>query len=163
MNTKDYETARIALSFAETEGGDWTLIQKHRSNIPHYAELASPKGSSRPVDVSDATAKDLRGSAALRLTTTFASSHLRGWDIRAFAAGEDCAVLLITFYVRMDPPMIDALHRGSAIYGQILPGGIREFVAENGFRGVVYRDGYDTTWRYGQVREREVTSLKSCY
>ncbi len=58
--------------------------------------------------------------------------------------------------------MIQALHRGEALYGRVLPGGAGAFASQNGFRGVVYRDGYQTTWSYGDVTEREARSVKAC-
>lgn len=58
--------------------------------------------------------------------------------------------------------MIAALHAGDLIYGKVLPGGVAAFAAQNEFRGVVYRDGYDTIWRYGTVSEREAAHLEPC-
>lgn len=160
IEQKRFREGRVALAFAETEGASLEQVRALRRQIPDYHQLtvAQPSAERR----TSRSSHDLRRSAASRFTNTFASSLLKGFDIRGVAAGEDCSVLLVTFYVKMEDSMITALHRGDILYGRIMPGGARAFAAQNGFRAVVYRDGYDTTWSYGAISSREAARLKEC-
>jgi hypothetical protein len=166
LDQKDYTRARNALVFAETEGVPLGEVRSLRRKILGYQQAtagsrSAPDAAANPP--SEAAARAIRGSAANRLTIAFASSRLEGFDIRAAAAGKNCDILLVTFYVSMEDPMIRAMHDGALIYGQILPGGVSAFANQYGFRGVVYRDGYDRTWSYGNVARGEATSAKRCF
>ena len=160
LDRNSYEQARSALAFAETEGGDLTEIRKQRKRIPGYEKIVS--GNTSAAESTPSNPSNRRQAAVSSLNTTFSSSLLQGWDIHASSAGSRCDVLLITFYVKMESSMIEALHEGSLIYGRILPGGVRSVASANGFRGVVYRDGYDTTWTYGNVSSIEGSALRVC-
>jgi hypothetical protein len=166
LDQKAYARARNALAFAETEGAPLGQVRSLRRKIPGYQQAtagsrSAPDTAANPP--SEAAARAIRGSAANLLTIRFASSRLEGFDIRAAAAGKNCDILLVTFYVSMEDPMIRAMHDGALIYGQILPGGVGGFASQHGFRGVVYRDGYDRTWSYGNVAHGEAVSAKSCF
>lgn len=142
--------------FAETEGAPIEEVRALRRKIPKYEQMV---GMHRP---EADTAYERRRSAANALTTLFASSLVQGFDIKGDVGGNDCAVLLVTTYVEMEDSMIEALHRGDVLYGKILPGGVSGLAKRNGFRGVVYRDGYDTRWTYGEVDDREARSIQGC-
>jgi hypothetical protein len=166
LDQKDYARARPALAFAETEGAPLGEVRSLRRKIPSYQQTAAGSKSAPDAaanSLSSAAARDIRGSAANMLKIVFASSQLRGFEIHAAAAGKNCDILLVTFYVRMEDPMIHAMHNGALIYGQILPGGVSGFASQHGFRGVVYQDGDDRTWSYGNVTPGEASNAKSCF
>lgn len=163
LDQKRYLEARSALAFAETAGAPLERVRALRRQIPRYDQSTgaiSPEGSA--ASSSRESSRELRRAAASRFMSTFASSPLSGFDIKAVAAARDCSVLLVTFYVKMEDPMIEAMHRGDVMYGRIMPGGAANFAAQNGFRAVVYRDGYDTTWLYGDIATRDAKRIEAC-
>lgn len=163
LEQRKYEDARSALAFAEMEGASLKEVRSLRGQIPGYEKLTAtvvPLPGVRN-EISPEIARTIRISSAIGLSSILAGG-LRGWQGRAAAGGNDCDVLIITLWVKMDPPMIEGLHEGQKYYGTFLPGGVRQFAEENGFRGVLYRDGMGSTWQYGRVRADDWTVKRRC-
>ena len=107
------------------------------------------------------TRNDGRITAASSFTERFARSRFADWHIRAKAAGEDCAVLLVETAMIMDESMIEAMHYGAGAY-DVYRGGVQQFSRERAFRAVVYRDPSLRTWMYGAVNANEADTLQPC-
>ncbi|HEV7238571.1 MAG TPA: hypothetical protein VGQ36_04960 [Thermoanaerobaculia bacterium] len=107
------------------------------------------------------TRNDGRITAASSFTERFARSRFADWHIRAKAAGEDCAVLLVETAMIMDESMIEAMHYGAGAY-DVYTGGVQQFSRERAFRAVVYRDPSLRTWTYGAVNVTEAETLRAC-
>lgn len=104
---------------------------------------------------------DIRVREAEMFTQLYSRSRLSAWDVRATAAGSDCAVLFVTTTMLLEDSLIDALHYGSGAY-DIYDGGIHEFYRRRTFRGVAYQDRSKKIWTFGGVSQLEAASLTSC-
>jgi hypothetical protein len=102
-------------------------------------------------------------SAAKYLTARCADSRLRGWNVKADAAGSDCRVLYVRTSVVLEDAMIEALHYGAGAYATIGRGGIDQFSSESAFRGVAYKDASGRIWTYGNVSLDEAEELEPCH
>ncbi|HYI11484.1 MAG TPA: hypothetical protein VEK57_20680 [Thermoanaerobaculia bacterium] len=101
-------------------------------------------------------------TAANKLTRECSRSRLSRWDLRASAAGKDCAVLLVQTSIVLDDSLVEALHYGAGAY-DVPEGGVQQFFRKHGFRGVTYRDSSQRVWSYGAVSQKEETEeLPSC-
>lgn len=109
LQEKNYDDARDALAFAETEGASLEEVRRLRRQIPGYLKAVGSANTAALVAPSSAIARTLRGSSANALTIKFATSKLRSLDLKAAAAGKQCDLLLVTFYVRMEDSMIRAI------------------------------------------------------
>jgi hypothetical protein len=105
--------------------------------------------------------REVRATAARRLTQRYAQSPLAPWNVRARAAGRDCDVLLVDTSVIMGDSMIEALHYGGGVYS-VDGAGVGQFCRARAFRGVAYKDSTDRVWTYGNVTAEEAQTLKRC-
>ncbi|HEV7768133.1 MAG TPA: hypothetical protein VGQ76_24235 [Thermoanaerobaculia bacterium] len=112
-------------------------------------------------EVKKPRSNDIRVRDAEMLAQLYSRSRLSAWDVRATAAGSDCAVLFITTTMLLEDSLIDALHYGSGAY-DIYDGGIHEFYRRRAFRGVAYQDRSKRIWTFGGVSQVEATSLTPC-
>lgn len=100
--------------------------------------------------------------AARTFTTDCAASRWAGWNVRGSAAGNDCGILLIETPMILEDAIVESMHYGTGAY-DLYKGGINQFSRNRAFRGVAYRDGSGQVWRYGNVSQTEVESLKPCH
>ena|ERR1041385_9045787 len=100
-------------------------------------------------------------NAARTVTRDCAGSRLADWNIRASAAGSDCAVLLIETPVILEDAVIVSIHYGTRGYG-VFQGGVNQFSREKTFRGVAYKDGSGQLWFYGNLSRTEAEALRPC-
>jgi hypothetical protein len=105
---------------------------------------------------------DPRIGAARIFTERYAHSRFARWDIRATAAGSDCAVLLVRTSQVMDDSLVEAIHYGAGAY-EIVEGGVQGFSQARAFRGVVYSDPTKRYWTFGVVSESEAEELEPCH
>src|SRR5687768_599899 len=101
---------------------------------------------------------DIHVTAANVLTKRYAGSRLARWNVRASAAGMDCAVLLVETSIVLDDSLVEALHYGGGVY-EVEAGGVKQFFRKSGFRGVSYRDSSGRVWSYGAVNASETKRL----
>lgn len=109
--------------------------------------------------------RESRAIAASDLTRTFATSLIKGWDLKATARGPSCEVLHIEGYTNLAPTMMDALYRGDLIYAKVVPGGVSSFAASSHFDRVVFTntDGTVMTGGSPEFESRsQVLRLKRC-
>lgn len=102
-----------------------------------------------------------RITAASVFTRNYSQSKLARWNVRAEAAGRDCAVLFVRTAVVMDDSMVEALHYGAGAY-RVAGCGVAQFSREHSFRGVAYRDPSEKVWTYGNVTGEESQTLRPC-
>lgn len=95
--------------------------------------------------------------AANLFTHRYATSRMSSWNVRAAAAGPQCDILRVQVDMVLESSMVAAMHYGQGAY-DIYPGGVGQFAAERGFRGVVYHDSTGRQWTYGAVPR----SLQPC-
>lgn len=115
----------------------------------------------RPAPAPRANASDGRIAAAHHFTELYSKSRLSGWDVRASAAGNDCAALFVTTSIILEDSMVEAMHYGAGPY-DIHDGGIEHFYRESSFRGVAYRDASGRIWTYGAVNAIEAEAFVPC-
>jgi hypothetical protein len=106
--------------------------------------------------------RDAHIAAANTFSAHYAQSRLGKWNVRANAAGADCAILLVKTSIVMDDFMVEALHHGTGAY-EVYAGGVQQFAHEQGFRGVAYRDPRNHTWTYGPLFANDPDALNPCY
>lgn len=80
-------------------------------------------------------------------------------DLRAYAAGHDCKVLLIESEVPLDTVTIESMQYGTGEYGEQ---SVERFAADHRFRAVVYRDETRVVKSYDAMTREEAESLRSC-
>ena len=102
-----------------------------------------------------------RIAAASLLTDRCAASRLSKWNIRGRAAGADCSVLLVDTSMVLEDSLVEAIHYGTGAYA-VVDGGVRRFIRERAFRGVVYRDRTGRVWTYGDLARSEAEELQPC-
>lgn len=102
-----------------------------------------------------------RVTAAAMFTEHYAHSRMSQWRVRATAAGKQCDVLVIETPVVMEESMVEAMHYGAGAY-DVLEGGVRKFIEDRAFRGVVYKDGTGRVWAFDPALSRQVGSLPPC-
>ena len=112
-------------------------------------------------DRSAAPGRHAQIAAADALTKRYASSRLASWQLRASAAGRDCAVLFVQTPIVLEDSMVEAMHYGGGAYG-VYAGGVRQFVRDRAFRGVAYKDASGRIWTYG-VAPHEAEELVPCH
>ena len=105
---------------------------------------------------------DVRVRAAGLMTDRYARSRFSGWNIRASAAGADCAVLYVETPIVLEDAMVEALHYGAGAY-DVVEGGVQQFSRERTFRGVAYKDGTGRLWTYGAVTASEAEGMRQCH
>jgi hypothetical protein len=115
----------------------------------------------RPAPAQNATGSDVRIASAHQFTQRYSQSRLSGWNVRASAAGVDCAVLFVRANIILEDSMIEAMHYGAGAY-DIYDGGVQHFYRERAFRGVAYQDSSGRVWTYGAVNATEAEALKPC-
>ena len=104
-----------------------------------------------------------RIAAATFITDLYSRSRLATWNVRASAAGADCAVLLINVSIIMEDSMVEAMHYGAGDY-EIYTGGLRNFSRQRGFRAVVYEDSSRHQWPYPTTLPiNEAETLTPCH
>lgn len=102
----------------------------------------------------DPAAKDTI-AAAKQLTRDYGKSELQ-----AFAAGQDCKVLVIESETKLDTTAIESIHYGSGEYG--VNGGAEQFSSDHRFRAVAYRDSSGIVQTYGSITRDEARSMPRC-
>jgi hypothetical protein len=116
--------------------------------------------SRRPAPTVDHSA---RIAAATFVTDLYSRSRLATWNVRASAAGADCAVLLINVSIIMEDSMVEAMHYGAGDY-EVYTGGLRNFSRQHRFRAVVYEDSSRHRWPYpATLPINEPESLAPCH
>jgi hypothetical protein len=95
-------------------------------------------------------------------TEHYSKSRLAQWNVRARAAGADCAVLFVETAIILEDSMIEAMHYGAGAY-DIYDGGVQRFSRERAFRGVAYKDKSGRVWTYGAVTTAEAERLAPCH
>jgi len=95
------------------------------------------------------------------LTERYAASRFREWHIRATATGRDCAALVIDAHILLDESMIEAMHYGAGSY-DTLKGGLKQFMLDHDFRGIVYKDVSGRVWTYDDIKQREIDGEVVC-
>lgn len=115
----------------------------------------------RPAPAQSVTGSDVRVASADQFTQRYAQSRLSGWNVRASAAGTDCAVLFVRANIILEDSMIEAMHYGAGAY-DIYDGGVQHFYRQRAFRGVAYKDSSGRVWTYGAVDETEAEALTPC-
>jgi hypothetical protein len=104
---------------------------------------------------------DVQVANASALTRRYSDSDFKTWNVRASAAGRDCRVLLVETSIVLDESMAEAMHHGTGPYA--LDGrGLNAFSAEDGFRGVVYKDSTNRVFHYGDLRDEDPHGLTPC-
>lgn len=98
---------------------------------------------------------DMHVTAATLLTERYATSPFAAWHIRATAAGSDCSVLVLQTGIILEDSMIETMHYGAGAYNDTIPGGVKKFLTDYAFRGVIYQDVSGRKWTYGAVTEKE--------
>jgi hypothetical protein len=116
---------------------------------------------SEPLEPKTAVGTETHVRDAQMFTDLYSGSRLSAWNVRATAAGVDCAVLFVTTTMLLEDSLIDALHYGSGAY-DIYEGGIHEFYQRRAFRGVAYQDRSKRIWTFGRVSQVETTNLTPC-
>ncbi|MEA2235975.1 MAG: hypothetical protein QOC81_699 [Thermoanaerobaculia bacterium] len=142
LNQRKFFEARDSLASAETFGADLQTVRNLRSQIPGY--YMSPEEAKHTSE----SPHEKRLAAANDLQQLMTASFLRGWTPQAVAEGSNAETLIITFDVKMEQPMIEALHHGRLAYGRVFVGGVAAFADLHGFKKVIYRDAYGTSWVY---------------
>jgi len=104
---------------------------------------------------------DAHIAAAASLTDRCAASRLAAWNIRGRAAGADCRVLFVDTSMVLEDSLVEAIHYGTGAYA-VVDGGVRRFIRERAFRGVVYRDRTGRLWTYGELSQGEAEELQPC-
>jgi hypothetical protein len=94
-------------------------------------------------------------------TTRYSQPAIANWNVRAHAAGSDCAVLFVETSIILEDAMIEAMYYGAGAYEPIYPGGVQRFSREHAFRGVAYKDVSGRIWTYGRISRDE--ALTSCH
>lgn len=82
-------------------------------------------------------------------------------ELKAYAAGTDCRVLLVRIRTTLDDAAVETMHYGdgeSAAY----PGGLQQFAEERQFRAVAYRDHDGRLWTYGSITRQEAQTMPVC-
>jgi hypothetical protein len=82
-------------------------------------------------------------------------------ELKAYAAGIDCHVLLVRINTTLDDAAVETMHYGdgeSAAY----PGGLQQFAEERQFRAVAYRDDNGGLWTYGSITRQEAQTMTVC-
>jgi hypothetical protein len=108
------------------------------------------------------TRSDIQIRNAGLVTERYAQSRLSRWNVRASAAGSDCAVLFLETSVILEDAMVEAMHYGAGAY-DVYDGGVQRFSREHAFRGVAYKDRSGRVWSYGAVTPAEAERLASCH
>jgi hypothetical protein len=93
-------------------------------------------------------------AAAKQLTREYAKPELQ-----AFAAGEDCKVLLIESDSQLDTVAIESMQYGTGEYAEK---SVERFAADHRFRAVVYRDTTGVVRSYDAVTRAEAESMRRC-
>ena len=78
---------------------------------------------------------------------------------KAYAAGDDCMVLLIRADTALDDPAVETMHYGA---GDAADGGLRRFAENHQFRAVAYEDAAERLWTYGSITRMEAQSMAAC-
>jgi len=119
--------------------------------INHHNDVIAPSDLERQ-----------RIQAADQLTEAYAHSRFADWHIYATAAKEDCSVLLIhVTNLTLEDSLVEGLYYGAGAYG-VTPGGLNRYYQDQGFRGLVFNDGSDKMWTYGNVTESEMRKAVIC-
>lgn len=101
-----------------------------------------------------------RVAEANAFTSLCGQTRLAKWNVRASAAGDDCAVLLVeTRSMILEDAMVEAMHHGSGAY-DMFDGGLERYARQRSFRGVAYKDKSGRIWRYGKLTAKE--ALQPC-
>lgn len=98
---------------------------------------------------------DAHVTAATLLTERYGASPFAAWRVRATAAGSDCSVLVLQTGIILEDSMIETMHYGAGAYNDTIPGGVKKFLTDYAFRGVIYQDVSGRKWTYGAVTEKE--------
>jgi hypothetical protein len=93
-------------------------------------------------------------AAADRLTREYAKPELQ-----AYAAGDDCGVLLIESEVPLDTVTIESMQYGT---GDYRVQSVEQFAADHRFYAVVYRDPSGVVKSYDTITRAQAESLKPC-
>lgn len=120
------------------------------------SDVNPPAAVTRGTQATARPPRSARVVAAAELTTLYANSKLKDWDVRASVTGADCGVLFVQTPVIMEKTMVEAMHYGTSTYS---PDGrsIDQFSRERAFRGVAYRDGSGNVWTFGDIKTDETT------
>jgi len=94
--------------------------------------------------------------AAKTITRDYASQQLK-----AYAAGADCLVLLIRTKRSFDDAAVETLHYGTG-ESTTYPGGLQQFAEDRKFRAVAYKDADGGLWTYGSITREEAHSMPVC-
>jgi hypothetical protein len=113
------------------------------------------------VTTCDTMRDEIHAAAADHFTERYSRSRLSAWNVRADAAGRDCAVLFIEASLILEDAMVEAMHYGAGAY-DIYDGGVQQFCRDRAFRGAAYKDSTGKIWTFGAVTEAEAESLKRC-
>jgi len=105
---------------------------------------------------------DMHVTAATLLTERYETSPFAAWHVRATAAGSDCSALVLQTGIILEDSMIETMHYGAGAYNNIIPGGVKKFLTDYAFRGVIYEDVSGRKWTYGVVTEREKEEVTRC-
>jgi hypothetical protein len=113
------------------------------------------------VTTCDTMSDDIHVMAADHFTRRYSQSRLSAWNVRADAAGSDCAVLYIEASLILEDAMVEAMHYGAGRY-DIYDGGVQQFCRDRAFRGAAYKDSTGKMWTFGAVTREEAETLKRC-
>jgi hypothetical protein len=94
--------------------------------------------------------------AANALTRNAAKQRLK-----AYAAGNDCQILLVRAKTTIDDAGVETLHYGTG-ESPVYPGGLQQFAEERKFRAVVYKDSESSLWTYGSTTREEAQTMPVC-
>lgn len=94
--------------------------------------------------------------AANTITRDYAPQNLK-----AYAAGTDCLVLLIRAGTPLNDTAVETLHYGNG-ESVLHPGGLQQFAEEKKFRAVAYRDSEGALWTYGSITRQEAQTVRPC-
>jgi hypothetical protein len=100
-------------------------------------------------------------TAANTFTQHYSQSRLARWNVRASAAGSDCAILIVQTSIILEDSLVEAMHYGAGAYA-VYDGGVQNFYRKGAFRGVAYKDSTGRVWTYGATTVAEAHSLKPC-
>ena len=101
----------------------------------------------------DPAVKEAADSAE-QLTREFARPELE-----AFAAGDDCKVLVVDSEARLDTVAIESMQYGT---GEYTGKSVERFANDHRFRAVVYRDPSGIVRSYDAVTRAEAESMSRC-
>ena len=99
---------------------------------------------------------------ALKAPVTAAEQRTRELarpELEAFAAGDDCKVLVIDSEARLDTVAIESMQYGT---GDYTGKSVERFASDHRFRAVVYRDPTGIVRSYDAVTRAEAESMPRC-